>query len=88
MDLFWIVNGGHDPLAWFARHPGRFPLVHVKDRTADGAMVNVGGGVIDFRSILARAGQAGIRHWLVEHDRPASPLEDVRASYEYLRRLT
>lgn len=85
MDLFWIVNGGQDPLAYFARHPGRFPLVHVKDRTADGNMVNVGAGVIDFRAIHARASQAGIRHWLVEHDSPSSPLADVRVSYEYLR---
>jgi sugar phosphate isomerase/epimerase len=85
MDLFWIVNGGQDPLSYFAKHPGRFPLVHVKDRTADGQMVNVGAGVIDFRGILGRASQAGIRHWLVEHDRPSDPLADVRASYEYLR---
>jgi sugar phosphate isomerase/epimerase len=87
MDLFWMVNGGQDPLAYFTAHPGRFHLVHAKDRTADGAMVNVGSGTIDFRAILARAEQAGIRHWLVEHDRPASPLEDVRASFQYLRQL-
>ena len=88
LDLFWIVHGGHDPLAYFAKHPGRFPLVHAKDRTTDGAMVNVGSGAIDFRTILARSGQAGIRHWLVEHDRPAAPLEDVQSSYAYLRQLT
>jgi sugar phosphate isomerase/epimerase len=87
LDLFWIVNGGHDPLAYFAKHPGRFPLVHAKDRTADGRMVNVGSGVIDFRSILGRSEQAGIRHWLVEHDRPDSPLDDVHASHTYLRGL-
>jgi sugar phosphate isomerase/epimerase len=31
MDLGWTNVGGADPLQWFARAPGRFPLVHVKD---------------------------------------------------------
>lgn len=85
MDIYWIVNGGRDPLSYFAAHPGRFHLIHAKDRTADGRMVNVGAGVIDFPAILGRSRQAGIRHVLVEHDRPASPIEDVRASYDHLR---
>jgi len=85
MDLFWIVNGGQDPLKYFAAHPGRFHLIHAKDRTTDGRMVNVGEGVIDFRKILGQSRQAGIRHVFVEHDRPGSPIDDVRASYTYLR---
>jgi sugar phosphate isomerase/epimerase len=31
MDLCWISVAGQDPVAYFARYPGRFPLVHVKD---------------------------------------------------------
>jgi len=31
MDLCWIEVGGGDPLDYFRRYPGRFPLVHVKD---------------------------------------------------------
>jgi len=31
MDLCWITVAGQDPLTYFARYPGRFPLVHVKD---------------------------------------------------------
>jgi len=31
MDLCWISVAGQDPLAYFKRYPGRFPLVHVKD---------------------------------------------------------
>lgn len=87
MDLFWITKGGADPLAYFARHPGRFPLVHVKDMTAAGEMVNVGEGAIDFARIFARSEQAGIRHYFVEHDQPSAPLDDVKVSYDYLRRL-
>jgi len=31
MDLGWISVAGQDPVAYFTRYPGRFPLVHVKD---------------------------------------------------------
>ncbi len=31
MDLCWISVAGQDPVAYFKRAPGRFPLVHVKD---------------------------------------------------------
>jgi len=31
MDLGWSSVAGIDPLKYFAKYPGRFPLVHVKD---------------------------------------------------------
>jgi len=31
LDLAWISVTGQDPVAYFKRFPGRFPLVHVKD---------------------------------------------------------
>jgi len=87
LDLFWIVKGGQDPLAYIAKHPGRFPLVHVKDMTKGGEMTDVGKGAIDFAAIFAQSARAGIQYYFVEHDEPPSPLDSARASYEYLRRL-
>jgi sugar phosphate isomerase/epimerase len=87
MDLYWAVNGGRDPVAYVERHPGRFPLFHLKDRTASGEMVDVGAGAIDFARVFAHAGRAGLRHAFVEHDEPADALGSVRASYDYLVRL-
>jgi sugar phosphate isomerase/epimerase len=87
LDLFWIVQGGQDPLAYVNRYPGRFQLVHVKDMDATGRMVDVGAGRIDFAAIFARSGEAGIRHYFVEHDEPGDPFASVQASYEYLRQL-
>ncbi len=88
VDLFWIIHGGGDPLAFFRRWPGRVPMVHVKDRTADGRMVDVGAGVIDWRAIFAHRAQAGIRHYFVEHDEPPDPMASIAASYRYLSRLS
>ena len=31
MDVAWAVAAGADPAKYFAAHPGRFPLLHVKD---------------------------------------------------------
>jgi sugar phosphate isomerase/epimerase len=87
MDLFWAVKGGADPLAYFARWPGRFPMVHVKDMDAAGAMTDVGKGRIDFAAIFAARRRAGIRHFFVEHDEPADAWASITASYAYLKRL-
>jgi len=89
MDLYWMVKGGQDPLAYFARWPGRFPMVHVKDSAGppDHKMTAVGAGKIDFKKIFAQSDHAGIRHYFVEHDNPDDPFASIRASYEYLQRL-
>src|SRR5215831_19265667 len=89
MDLYWITRGGQDPLAYFARWPGRFPLVHAKDSAGppDHRMMDVGAGTIPWRAIFARRQEAGIRHCFVEHDDPSDAMESVRRNYEYLRRL-
>ncbi len=31
LDLFWAVKSGIDPIAMFKKHPGRFPMWHIKD---------------------------------------------------------
>ena len=90
MDLYWITKGGKDPLDYFAKWPGRFPLVHVKDMDATPRrfFADVGTGTIDFPRIFRRARQAGIQHYFYEQDEtPGSPLESARRSYQYLRNL-
>ncbi len=90
MDLYWTVKGGASPVEYFEKHPGRFHLLHVKDMdsTPRRFFADAGKGVIDFKSIFAQAGKAGVRHYFVENDEPAgSPFESLRVSFEYLRRL-
>lgn len=86
-DLYWIVEAGYDPLAYFKEYPGRFALSHVKDRTSEGNMVAVGDGAIDFASIFAQSEQAGLQKYIVEHDNPEDPLASIRTSYTYLSQL-
>jgi sugar phosphate isomerase/epimerase len=86
LDLFWITKAGKDPLAYLAQQPGRFSMVHVKDMTADGSMVDVGAGTIDFAKIFAAA-NGGIKHYFVEHDNPSDPFASIAASYRALLAL-
>jgi len=81
LDLFWARKANRDPLDYFKKYPGRFPLWHVKDMDTAGNMVDVGAGVIDFERILAAADQSGYQYGFVEHDQPADPLESVTASF-------
>ena len=102
LDLCWITAAGKDPVEYFKRYPGRFPLVHVKDLKkipagpTPGALpieqilpdvADVGTGTINWKRIFAESKTAGIEHYFVEHDRPARPYESLEASYKYLQAL-
>jgi len=89
MDLYWATQGGGDPLAYFARHTGRFKLAHVKDSGGPPAheMRDVGAGVIDWKKLLAPGTGAGFERFIVEHDQPKDAFASVEASYRYLKAL-
>jgi sugar phosphate isomerase/epimerase len=102
-DLCWISAAGKDPLDYFHRYPGRFPLVHVKGlakvQTPVGEaavpidkvlpdITDVGhGDSIDWKRIFAQSQEAGIKHYFVEHDVPKSPFDSLKASYDYVSQL-
>jgi sugar phosphate isomerase/epimerase len=87
MDIYWVVNGGGDPLELLARYPGRIKMLHVKDSLGPpgNEMADVGAGAIDFKTIFARA--RGIDHYFVEHDQPADAFASAKASFQYLANL-
>ena len=89
MDLYWATKAGASPLDYFAKHPGRFPLVHVKDAgpPPDRKMLEVGKGTIDWKAIFAQEKLGGIKHFLVEHDNPTDPMQSIATSFRYLKEL-
>lgn len=90
VDLFWITKGGGDPKQWLRDHPGRIPLVHVKDAgpAPDFVMSDVGAGALDWNAIFALRRRAGIEHYFVEHDEPVDPWASITASFRYLSHLS
>jgi sugar phosphate isomerase/epimerase len=65
LDLCWIIVAGKDPLAYFDKYPGRFPLVHVKDYVKDANSTSSYAGAtgsVKFEGHLADVGQ-GATDW-------------------------
>lgn len=102
MDVFWATYAGQDPVEYFQKYPGRFPLLHIKDfkpgfptSTTDfpydsgpNPFAPVGEGRIDWVNVFAHARQAGTRHIFVEQDRcDGSPFEAIKTSFNYLKNL-
>ncbi|MBZ5857422.1 sugar phosphate isomerase/epimerase family protein [Flavihumibacter profundi] len=83
LDLGWATKAGADPVALFKKYPGRFPLWHVKDITAEKqAPTEVGNGTVDFKRIFAASKDAGMKHFFVEQDGAPNPLENIATSYK------
>jgi sugar phosphate isomerase/epimerase len=96
IDCGWMKFAGHDPIAYFSKHPGRFPLIHVKDflRNADGSKdmrgAELGTGVVDYKPILAAAAKGGLVQYFVEQEGPFArmdPMAAAKADYDYLHTL-
>jgi len=97
MDAGWVASAGVDPAALLSQYPGRFTAMHVKDMRASTRPnfqlqidpCEIGQGVIDWKSLLAKAYAANVREFYVEQEPPYSkpPLESVAISFEYLNAL-
>jgi sugar phosphate isomerase/epimerase len=85
-DLFWITKAGVDPVEYFNKYPGRFPLWHVKDmERGSEQFAEIGRGVIDFDRIFAARETAGLKHWFVEQDQTSiEPFESLKISRDYV----
>lgn len=89
LDLYWATKAGQDPVAMFRKHPGRFPLWHVKDmdKTPERSFTEVGNGSIDFKRIFAQAKVAGLQYFFVEQDKtPGSPFDSIQKSIAHIKR--
>jgi sugar phosphate isomerase/epimerase len=88
MDIYWIYKAKQDPIAIFQKHPGRFPLWHVKDmdNTPEQKFTEVGNGVIPFKTIFTHANEAGLEFLFNEQDVcPGDPLVSMAQSYKYIK---
>jgi len=82
MDLYWITEGGKQPVDYFNAYPGRFELWHVKDKT------EIGGSdaIMNFKTIFENAKKSGMKHYIVEVEESKLPLiVSVQKSVEYLQ---
>ena len=93
MDIYWVVTGKQDPVAWLNKYPGRFRLGHFKDRIKDAternASCTLGTGSINYPEILKAAKKNGMQYFVVEQERydGSTPLQCAEADAKYMQKL-
>ncbi len=98
MDVFWIKQGGQDPLALLKKYASRWVLMHLKDRkpgtpnSSDGhaddeTNVVLGDGDVGIAEIMKEAKRLGIQHYFIEDESSLSE-EQIPKSLAYLKGLS
>lgn len=90
IDLYWVAKAEADPMAYFKKYPGRFPIWHLKDMDEQGRFAPVGTGSINFKKINKQRKKAGMKYYLVEQDQTfdgMEPLEAIRISHGNLKKF-
>jgi sugar phosphate isomerase/epimerase len=81
MDLYWITEGGKNPVDYFKTYPGRFELWHVKDKRELGGS----DAKMNFKPIFENAKLAGMKKYIVEVEEfNSNPIDGVKQSLEFL----
>jgi sugar phosphate isomerase/epimerase len=89
MDLGWVIVAGKNPLDYFKKYPGRFPLWHLKDMdVAKKHSVEFGKGQLDIVQMLQHSKSAGMKYFFIEQEEYAStPFESMQYNMRYLEKL-
>ena len=89
LDLGWVIVRGKDPLDYFKKYPGRFPLWHLKDMDmTKKESTEFGKGGLDIKTMMQNQEASGVKHIFIEQEEYAStPLESMKHNMEFLRNL-
>ena len=89
LDLGWVFVTGNDPLAYFEKYPGRFPLWHLKDMDkAKKQSTEFGKGQLNIKGMLKNAKKSGMKYFFVEQEEYTNnAFESLKQDYDYLMRL-
>lgn len=97
MDVFWVKQGGEEPLVLLKKHPKKFLLLHLKDRKIgtisnntgqvnDETNVVLGSGDVGIKDLVMEAKKIGIKYMFIEDESP-DVVQQIPKSLEYLKRL-
>ncbi len=95
MDVFWVKHPGQDPVALLKKYPGRFKLMHLKDRKpgtpgnqngkADvETNVVLGKGDVGIAEIVKNAKKAGVEYMFIE-DESSRAEQQIPQSLAFLK---
>ncbi|MEP7279009.1 MAG: sugar phosphate isomerase/epimerase [Bacteroidota bacterium] len=97
MDVFWVKHPGQEPIALLKKYPGRFKLMHLKDRKSgtpgnqegranDESNVVLGTGDVGIAAIMKVAKKYGVQYFFIEDESPKA-MEQVPQSLAFLKGL-
>ncbi len=89
LDLGWVIVAGKDPLDYFKKYPGRFPLWHLKDMNmTEKVSTEFGKGGLDIVAMLNNRDQSGVKYIFIEQEEyDSTPLESMTFNVAYLNKL-
>lgn len=89
LDLGWVVASGKDPLAYFKKYPGRFPLWHLKDMDMKKKIsTEFGKGGLNIKAMFANARQSGLRYFFIEQEEySVNAFESIKYDLNYLKTI-
>ncbi len=91
LDLYWVNRAGLSPVDYFAKHPGRFELWHVKDMNKEDPTKNadLGTGSINFVELFKHREHSGLTHFFVEQETyEVSSFDSVQKNYAYMQEIS
>ncbi|MDO9376557.1 MAG: sugar phosphate isomerase/epimerase, partial [Ferruginibacter sp.] len=89
LDLGWVIIPGKDPLDYFTRYPGRFPLWHLKDMDLTKKhSTEFGKGGLNIQQMFDNAKKSGLDNYFIEQEEYASsPLQSMKENMQYLKKI-
>ena len=89
LDLGWVIVTGKDPLAYFAKYPGRFPLWHLKDMDmVKKHSTEFGKGGLDIKKMFENSASSGMKYFFIEQEEYTStPFESIKINMDYLKKI-
>lgn len=89
LDLGWVIVAGKNPLDYFKKFSGRFPLWHLKDMDlVKKHSTEFGKGSLDISLMLKNAESSGMKYFFVEQEEySANPLDSMKHNLSYLKKL-
>ena len=89
LDLGWVVVAEKDPIAYFKKYPGRFPLWHLKDMNmSKKESTEFGKGGLDIELMMKNQELSGVEHIYIEQEEYAStPYDSMKYNMNFLNTI-
>jgi sugar phosphate isomerase/epimerase len=89
LDIGNAAMAGVDPMSLLTKYRDRYWSFHVKDVPVMGKVADteLGRGVVNLKKLLAAVPSPETKHFFVEQEGEATPMESARKNYAYLKAL-